>query len=343
MYYVGRWRKRGRCCTPAVTSFATCNLQNPDSIDTIAAVRPTWVRILPVEGKSSLMGTKHKSTARGAIVVTGSSSGIGKACALYLDGLGFTVFAGVRKDADGASLKGEAPGIRPLIIDVTEGDTVAAAVSEVRAAIGSDGLYGLVNNAGMCVVGPIESLAIEDIRRQLEVNVIGQIAVTQAFLPLLRQAQGRIVIMGSIFGLLSCPHVGAYAASKFALEAITDSLRIELAPWGIDVSIIEPGRMATTIWDKSFVAMEDWRKRDDEVHALYAASMAAAVKKASELARTSASPERVARAVAHALTARTPKTRYRVGRDVRCWVPARRIVPDRICDWVISRMLRTGA
>jgi short-subunit dehydrogenase len=149
--------------------------------------------------------------------------------------------------------------------------------------------------------------------------------------------------MGSIFGLLSCPYVGAYAASKFALEALTDSMRMELAPWGIGVSIVEPGRMATTIWDKSLGAMEDWRERDDPVHALYATSMAAALKKASNLARTSASPERVARAVAHALTARTPKTRYRVGRDVRCWVPARRILPDRICDWVINRMLQMGA
>jgi len=289
------------------------------------------------------MVSKHKSTAKGAIVVTGSSSGIGRACALHLDSLGFTVFAGVRQEADGEALKAEAPGIRPLIVDVTQADTVAAAASQVGAAVGSNGLHGLVNNAGICVVGPIESLAIEDIRRQLEVNVIGQIAVTQALLPLLRQARGRVVMMGSIFGLLSGPHVGAYAASKFALEALADAMRIELAPWGIDVSIIEPGRMATTIWDKSFVAIEDWRKRDDEVQKLYATSMDAAFKKASEFARTSASPQRVARAVAHALTARTPKTRYRVGRDVRCWVPARRIVPDRICDWVIKQMLRRGA
>jgi len=253
------------------------------------------------------------------------------------------VFAGVRKEADGELLRAEAPGIRPLIIDVTQGDTVAAAAAEVRAAVGSHGLYGLVNNAGIVVVGPVETVAIEDLRHQFEVNVIGQIAVTQTLLPLLRQAPGRVVIMGSIFGLLSCPYVGAYAASKFALEAITDSMRMELAPWGIDVSIVEPGRMATAIWDKSLSAMENWRERDDPVHALYATSMAAALTKASNLARTSASPERVARAVAHALTARTPKTRYRVGRDVRCWVPARRILPDRICDWVINRMLHMGA
>ncbi|MCC6696853.1 MAG: SDR family oxidoreductase [Candidatus Hydrogenedentes bacterium] len=288
------------------------------------------------------MSSTGEPTARGAVLITGASSGIGRACALHLDALGFTVFAGVRKEADGKTLRTQAPGIRPIIIDVTDADTVLAAVSEVQAAC-PDGLHGLVNNAGIAVVGPVEALAIEELRRQFDVNVIGQIAVTQAFLPLLRQARGRVVIMGSIFGLLSCPYVGAYAASKFALEALTDSLRVELAPWGIDVSIIEPGRMATSIWDKSLGAMENWRDRDDEVRVLYAGSMTAMLKKASSLARTSASPERVARKVAHALTAKTPKTRYRVGRDVRCWVPARRILPDRFCDWVIRLMLGGGA
>lgn len=289
------------------------------------------------------MKLKRKSTAQGAVLVTGTSTGIGNACALYLDSLGFTVFAGVRKDADAERLRAEAPNIRPLILDVTEADTIAAAAEEVRTAVGADGLRGLVNNAGIVVVGPLESLAIEDLRRQFEVNVIGQIAVTQAFLPLLRQAQGRVVIMGSIFGLLSLPYIGAYAASKYALEALTDSLRIELAPWGIEVSIIEPGGTDTTIWEKSIGAMEEWRERDDEVHTLYLDSMAGALKLTSKLAGISASPQGVARTVARALTARTPKTRYKVGYDVRFWAPVTRILPDRLCDWVIRRMLRTGA
>jgi len=289
------------------------------------------------------MSLKWKSSAEGAIVVTGASTGIGKACALYLDELGFTVFAGVRKGADGDLLRAQAPGIRPVIIDVTNEVTISAATAEIRAVVGSNGLRGLVNNAGIAVIGPIESLATEDIRRQFEVNVIGQISVTQAFLPLLRQARGRVVNMGSIFGLVACPYVGAYAASKFALEAVTDSLRVELAPWGIDVSIVEPGGTSTNIWDKSIGAMEEWRVRDDEVHALYAVSMAATLKMTSKLARTSASPQRVARAVAHALTSRRPKTRYRVGSDVRRWVPVRRILPDRLCDWVVRCMLRAHA
>lgn len=280
--------------------------------------------------------------SRGAVLVTGSSAGIGKACALHLSKLGFLVFAGVRKDADGETLRAEAPALRPLIIDVTQPDTIKAAFSKIHSEVGPAGLYGLVNNAGIAVVGPIETLALDDIRRQFEVNVIGQLAVTQAFLPLIRDARGRVVIMGSIFGLLSCPHVGIYAASKHALEAIADAMRVEVAPWGIDVTIIEPGRMATSIWGKAFEAMDEWKRCSTEVHSLYQPSMSDAAKKASFFARTSASPDSVAKAVGHALTARWPKTRYRVGLDIRFWVPARRIAPDRICDWAIKQMLRIG-
>lgn len=275
------------------------------------------------------------------VLVTGASSGIGRATALQLQDRGFTVYAGVRNSADAASLRAERVAIRPVLIDVTDAPTITAAADEIRIATGALGLYGLVNNAGVCVVGPIETLPLDEVRRQLEVNVTGQIAVTQAFLPLLRQARGRVVFMGSIFGLLSCPYVGAYAASKHALEAIADAMRVELAPWHIQVTIIEPGRMATSIWDKSIGSMKDLHQGDGASDGLYADSTSAALEKTSELARTSASPHKVARAVNHALTARVPKTRYRVGRDVRCWVPARRILPDRFCDWVIKKMLKT--
>lgn len=276
------------------------------------------------------------------VLVTGASSGIGRATALHLYGLGFTVYAGVRKNEDAESLRADAFAIRPVIIDVTDTSTITSAADEIRKSTGHCGMYGLVNNAGICVVGPVETLSIDDIRRQLDVNVVGQIAVTQAFLPLLRQTGGRVVIMGSIFGLLSCPYVGAYAASKHALEAIADALRVELAPWRIHVTIIEPGRMATSIWDKSIDSMQEPRgtRTNVEVQELYATSTAAALTKSLELARTSASPDRVARAVARALTASVPRTRYRVGRDVRFWVPARRILPDRLCDWVIKQMLK---
>ena len=284
----------------------------------------------------------RRPNAEGAVLVTGSSTGIGKACALHLNARGFTVFAGIRNPTDGDRLKAEAPGIRPLMLDVTEADTVVAAAAEMQQAVGSAGLRGLVNNAGIVVVGPMECIKIEDLRRQFEVNVVGQIAVIQAFLPLLRQARGRIVNMGSIFGLLPCPYIGAYAASKFALEAVTDAMRVELAPWGIEVSIVEPGGTSTAIWDKSIADMELWRDRNGEAHPRYAASMAATLNMTSKLALTSGSPRRVALAVAHALTSRTPKTRYRVGRDTRWWVPLRRMLPDRLCDRIMNRMLRTA-
>ncbi len=288
------------------------------------------------------MEAEQSSRSRGAVLVTGSSTGIGKACALFLNQLGFKVFAGVRKAADGKALQTEAPGLHPILLDVTDPETIKTALSEIRADVGHKGLYGLVNNAGIVVVGPVETLALEDIRRQFEVNVIGQLAVTQAFLPLIREAKGRVVIMGSIFGLLSCPHVGVYAASKFALEALADAMRVELAPWSINVSLVEPGRMATSIWSKAFEEMDNWKSDDNKIRGLYAPYMSAAVKKASYFARTSASPQSVARAVGHALTARWPKTRYRVGLDVRFWAPIRRMAPDRISDWAIRLMLRIG-
>ncbi|MCC6796891.1 MAG: SDR family oxidoreductase [Candidatus Hydrogenedentes bacterium] len=288
------------------------------------------------------MEAENSSRTRGAVLVTGSSTGIGKACALHLNQLGFKVFAGVRKVSDGQALQVEAPGLRPIMIDVTDPDTIKTALSEIGKEVGPAGLHGLVNNAGIVVVGPVETLALDDIRKQFDVNVLGQLAVTQAFLPLIREAKGRVVIMGSIFGLLSCPHVGVYAASKFALEALADAMRVELAPWGIKVSIVEPGRMATSIWSKAFEAMDNWKHDGNEIHELYAPHLSAAVKKAIYFARTSASPDSVARAVGHALIARWPKTRYRVGLDVRFWAPIRRMAPDRISDWAIRLMLRIG-
>ena len=184
----------------------------------------------------------EQSSRRGAVVITGASTGIGRASALDLDSRGFRVFAGVRKDEDAERLRSERPSIEPLRIDVTDADSIAAARDRVTEAVDGAGLAGLVNNAGIAVPGPLEHLPIDEIRRQLEVNLIGQIAVTQAFLPLLRTARGRIVNIGSIGGRVALPLLGPYAGSKHAMEGITDSLRRELRPWGIEVSIVRPGR-----------------------------------------------------------------------------------------------------
>src|SRR5216684_7141096 len=186
--------------------------------------------------------------ATGNIVITGASTGIGEACALRLDGLGYRVFAGVRRFADGEALKKKSSDrLSPVMLDVTSEESITAAVRTV----GDVPLAGLVNNAGIVVAGPLELIPIAMWRKQLEVNVIGQVAVTQAFLPMLRAGCGRIVNMGSIAGRSALPFSGPYCASKFALEGLTDSLRMELRQFGISVSIIEPGAVKTPIWEKT--------------------------------------------------------------------------------------------
>ena len=197
---------------------------------------------------------------RGAVVITGASTGIGEACALHLDKLGFRVFAGIRKAVDGDSLRQRASErLVPVRLDVSDQMEIDEAARHIIQALGGHGLAGLINNAGIVVGGMLEFLPLEALRRQLEVNVVGQIAVTQALLPSLRKARGRIVNIGSVAGLISSPFTGAYSASKFALEALTDSLRMELRPWKIHVSLIEPGFIQTPILKKSVAAAEALR------------------------------------------------------------------------------------
>lgn len=269
-----------------------------------------------------------------SIVITGASKGIGRATAIHLAQKGFRVFAGVRKPADGEALKQAAGNnLIPIIIDVVKEDTIIAAAQQVQQAVGSDGLYGLVNNAGVAVAAPLEFLPLEELREQLEINVIGQLAVTQAFLPLIRQAKGRIVNITSIAGIISGSMVGAYHASKFALEAMTDTLRQELLPWGIEVVAIEPGQIATPIWDTSTAKANAIMERvDNRINDLYGASIEKVRATAQEASKTGLAPEKVAEVITTALTAPRPKTRYLVGRDAKI---AGRIIarlPDRLRD-----------
>ena len=281
----------------------------------------------------------NESQRRGAVVVTGASTGIGRACALRLDRLGFQVFAGIRRDADAKALKKKAKGgLTTLLIDVTEEASISAAAEAVDNAVGDDGLSGLVNNAGVVVPGPLEFLPLADLRSQIEVNVIGQVAVTQAFLPLLRKGQGRIVNIGSIGGRMATPFLGAYSASKFAMEALTDSLRMELKPWGISVSIIEPGSIDTRMWEKGQNAADVLlEKLPQEGHDLYDPAVAAMRQATQKTARDAIPPSAVAKAVVHALTADKPKTRYVVGTDARIQAVVARVVPDRMRDWLVAR------
>jgi NAD(P)-dependent dehydrogenase (short-subunit alcohol dehydrogenase family) len=277
------------------------------------------------------------------VIVTGASSGIGEACALHLSQLGFRVFAGVRRLADGKVLQEQAVGsLSPVILDVTVPETISAAANQIRAEIEDSGLAGLVNNAGIAVAAPLEFVPLEALRRQLEVNVIGQIAVTQAFMPLLRKNQGRVVFVSSISGRIASPLLGPYAASKFALEALADALRRELIPWGIQVSVIQPGRINTPIWDKSLAAAEDLlNTMPGEAHRLYGNMISSAVEGARHPAG-GAPMEEVNRAVVHALTAARPRTRYLIGRDARIGAAFARLLPDRLIDrlYVYQRNIR---
>jgi len=280
---------------------------------------------------------------RGAVVVTGASSGIGEACARRLAGLGFQVFAGVRKDTDGERLAREIVGVTPLRIDVVDADSIAAAARTVEEATAGRGLAGLVNNAGVAVPAPIEHQPIDDFRRQIEVNLIGQVAVTQAFLPQLRAARGRIVNVSSIGGKVAVPLLGAYAASKFGLEGFSDTLRRELRPWGIEVSVIEPGTIATPIWDKGIASGDELQQTMSADAQRDYGPLIQAVRTASEEgARTGLPPDAVAKDVAHALTARKPKTRYLVGREAKSRGAAARFLPDRFIDSAIARVMKWG-
>jgi len=274
--------------------------------------------------------------------VTGASTGIGAACALDCAGRGMTVFAGVRDPLAGEALVAKGgPSIMPVIIDVTDEQSITRSIEVVEGAVGEGGLGGLVNNAGIVVGSPLEVIPLSQLRKQLEVNVIGQIAVTQAFLPLLRRGRGRIVNMGSIAGRGTIPLLGPYSASKYALEALTDALRMELQPWGILVSIIEPGAIATPIWEKSAKEAEGLEATvSEEARALYGEAVMRIREAIAHAAQRAIPTDAVVRAVHHALTAARPRTRYLVGTDAKLralmvkWLPDR--VQDRLLGWALK-------
>jgi len=272
-------------------------------------------------------------SARRSVVVTGASSGIGEACALRLARSGWRVLAGVRSSADAEKLG--AHDVEPVSLDVTD----AASIEAAAERLGDDGLQGLVNNAGIAVSMPLEFLPLDELRRQLEVNLVGQVAVTQAFLPQLRRARGRIVNVGSIAGRSSLPFLGAYAASKHALEAVTDALRVELRPFGIEVAIVEPASIATPIWTKGGENVQRLLEGlPPDVLTLYGERMTAFRSAAAAAAQRAEPADDVAKVVEHALTAERPKTRYLVGRDARRRSRVERL-PDRLRDRLYERVL----
>jgi NAD(P)-dependent dehydrogenase (short-subunit alcohol dehydrogenase family) len=263
-------------------------------------------------------------------LVTGASTGIGRASALHLAGLGFHVLAGVRDPADAPD------GLEPLKLDVTSETDVAAAAERVGAE-----LHALVNNAGIAISGPVEVVPLDEWRRIVDINLLGQVAVTRALLPAVLRARGRVVNMSSIGGRVANPLFGPYSATKFALEAVSDALRREVAAHGVKVVSIEPGGIATPIWDKG---LDDGRRimadMPEEAARRYARLIPAVTKVAERLAREGLPPEAVAEVVGKAVTARRPRARYVVGRDAKIQAIAARLLPDRALDSVIARALR---
>src|SRR3954469_13290882 len=275
----------------------------------------------------------------GAVLITGASTGIGEATTLRLDRDGFRVFAGVRKGEAGERLR-KAGSERLRVIeplDVTDADQIAAAAALVETELGGEPLRGIVNNAGIGIGGPLEALDLDDFRRTIEVNTTGQLAVTKAVLPLLRRSQGRIVNMSSIGGRVAQPFAGPYIASKFALEGITDVLRLELLEWDIDVIAIEPGTIATPIWEKSSREADDvLEKLTPELRELYGKRLAKMAKVLERQTKRGVPPDKVAQAVEKALTASRPRTRYLIG-DAHVLLALKRLLPTRLVDKLLYR------
>lgn len=279
---------------------------------------------------------------RRTVLVTGAARGLGRATSLALADRDFRVVAGVRSDTDARALADLSSGITPITLDVTQPQHRAAAAEAIRAATGERGLWGLVNNAGVVFPGPLEFLPLDALREQLEVNVVGLLGLTQALLPALRRARGRIVNVSSVNGRLATPFSGAYAASKFALEAVSDALRRELSPAGVDVVVIQPGAFRTDIWDTS-------RERARRISGGYPTS--AHQHYGGVLARLNevkvpdraGDPARVARVIVRALLARRPRARYVVGGDARIGKLLAAVFPDRLVDRLLAARRRVRA
>jgi len=272
-----------------------------------------------------------------SVLLSGCSTGIGRACVNRLATHGWRVFAGVRSETD-AEVVGAEPGeVVPLRLDVSDGDSIAAAAKLVAEQTGGR-LEGLVNNAGIAVGGALETVPVADLRRILDVNVVGQVAATQALLPLLRSGRGRIVIVGSVGGRVAFPYAGPYHASKFALEAVADSLRVELEPQGVAVSLVEPGPISTPIWSKAEEQVATLRASlDGEAHQLYAEGLANFEQRLRSAGEHGESAEKVAAKIAAALEGSTG-SRVPVGRGARTLINLRSWLPDFAFDRLARRV-----
>ncbi len=292
-----------------------------------------------MKGRERARKRSKETTADSRVVlITGTSTGIGRATALHLERLGFTVFAGVRREEDADALRQDSAGrLDPVIIDLTDAGSIKKAFEIVSASFGHTGLFGLVNNAGAPLGGPLEFIDIDSVRRVLEVNLLGHIQMIQTFLPLLRKQKGRIINVGSIGGIFPAPLSAPYGASKAAMHTLTHALRRELAPQGIKVSLIIPGNVRTAIWDKT---VEMTGTVTSDIEPCYGELMRGMHETAKRMASRGIAPESVARVVADALTRRRPKARYIVGPDARLQAIASVLLPHHILDRMMMKAVQ---
>jgi NAD(P)-dependent dehydrogenase (short-subunit alcohol dehydrogenase family) len=310
----------------------------------------------PAASHRSQRSTRDTARSTTRVLVTGASTGIGRATVAMLAGRGASVWAGVRREEDAADLEAAHPGrVTPLCFDLTDEQAVAGAGTRVCA---TGPLHGLVNNAGVALPAPLEFMPLAEFRRQLEINLVGQLAVTQAVLPALRAAAEaraqaerdgmpdggevpppvRVLMIGSIGGRIAGPMIGAYHAAKFGLAGLTGSLRAELAPSGIEVVLIEPGAIATPIWSRGTAAAEQLLAQlPAEATRRYGPQLQAARDMAARAARTGLRPEAVAEVIVKALAARRPRPRYLVGRGARA-VALLAYLPDRLRERLLARV-----
>jgi NAD(P)-dependent dehydrogenase (short-subunit alcohol dehydrogenase family) len=267
-----------------------------------------------------------------SVLVTGAARGIGRTIAEHLAGAGWDVIAGVRNQADADALTAALPGrISTVLLDVTDDAHVAALAEALPAR-----LDAVVNNAGIAVAGPMETVTTEDWRKQLDVNVIGQLAVTRAVLPRLRESRGRVVFISSVNGQLSFPLMGAYCASKFALEAAAAALRMEVQPWGVAVVVVEPAQTDTDMWHTAPQMVEDTEAAlTPEQRDLYRRHIAGMKKRIPLSQKMAVAPAKVAAVVEDALTSRRPRPRYVVGVGPRVQAALMTNLPARIRERVL--------
>ncbi|WP_372088728.1 SDR family oxidoreductase [Tistrella mobilis] len=277
--------------------------------------------------------------AQELIAVTGTSSGIGRATAKRLAADGFHVLAGVRRSQDGEELK--APNIEPVIVDVTDADTIRALADRIAHDSQRRGLRAVVNNAGIAVNAPVETAPLDEWRKQFEVSVIGQIAVTQALIPALLANGGRVINIGSVGGKIAMPGFGPYSAAKFAMEAVTDALRREIEKFGVKVVIITPGAVKTNMTDQGIKTADRLASvMTADQHERYDRVITAFKEQAEKFGRDGVPAEKAAAVISRAIRARKPKTRYTVGIEAAILTRMVRLLPERVLDSMMRRMMK---